>query len=235
MKKPFKIPQFLRGVIRIIAFFIVSICTVLYALGYKINVQTKSFEQTGIIKVDSKVTDTAQVYLNGQKVSDLLPYRKAYVFPGVYDLKLTKDGFQDVSYRFTVVKNKVNNYPNATQIYTTPKNIAQDTYSTTFSTSAKAILNPDLEKNGNELWFDGKYVTRFSKTIYSASLFPDNAHLVLQLGNQLVLMDEDGRNHQIILTADDSLGLIQYIYKENGRIIQYYNGKVLKSIELYPK
>lgn len=235
MKKPIKIPQFLRGIFRITIFFIISLLTVLYALGYKVNVQTKSFEQTGIIKVDSKTTNSAMVYLNGQKVSDLLPYRKAYVFPGEYDLKLSKDGYQDVSYRFTVVKNKVNSFPNATQIYAEPKIIATDAYSDQFSASAKLLLKPELEKNGNELWVSGKYITRFSKTIYSATEFPDNAHFVLQLGNQLILMEEDGRNHQTILTADESLGVVQYVYKENGRIIQYYDGQNLKSLELYAK
>ena len=230
-----KIPQFARGVIKIIIFFAISAATVLYALGYKINYQTKSIQQTGIIKTNSVQNFDAEAFVNDAKVSDKPSFREAYVFPGKYDLTIKKDGYQENSYHFEVVKNKVVYIPAVLLVYTNPKQVALDDYYVAFENKAKTTLNPNLIKNENELWVADKYVTRFSKSIVTASEFPDSNHTILQLGNQLVILENDGRNAHSILTVEDDTTPIQYIYKDSGRVIQYYDGKVLKSIELYGK
>lgn len=226
--------HFFRGLARIIIFSLISVFAVGYALGYKVNWEAKSIEQTGIIYLDSKMANfDAEIFVNDKKIDTQFPYREHHIFPGIYNIAIKKADYQEWNRMVRVDANKVSSFPNILMIKdkTTPvdaadyKNIALE----------NKVVDKTLSIKRNELWRDDKYLNRFSDDIVSARNYPDNQHIVLQLGKSIVITEKDGNNLQNILTLDSNERL-NYGFAEGGRILVYQEGgNSTKAVELFER
>ncbi|QQG50082.1 MAG: PEGA domain-containing protein [Candidatus Berkelbacteria bacterium] len=92
---------FLAGALAVASFFILSSIAVVWANGLRFNPETKRFEQTVVVAVESKQEYIGvSLYLNGELIAREVPYQKRGVLPGNYEVLLQKEGFQDWRQRF---------------------------------------------------------------------------------------------------------------------------------------
>ncbi len=79
-------------IVSIIIFFIATPSLLLYAAGYRYDWHDKALKQTGVLSIDAKPSDAA-VYINGIKVNKRMPIRLSNRAPGVYTVKIEKNGY----------------------------------------------------------------------------------------------------------------------------------------------
>lgn len=84
-----------------VAFFVTSPLIILYTQGWRWNFATWKIESTGAISIDTKPVD-AQVYVNDQLIQTAQPIRLTSLAPGIYRIKITKDGFHPFTTNVTV-------------------------------------------------------------------------------------------------------------------------------------
>lgn len=75
-----------------LAFIICIPLVIFYSLGYQFNPNLKRFEKTGIISIKS-LPSGAEVYLEGKKIDEITPCDLKELLPGVYKMRLEKEGF----------------------------------------------------------------------------------------------------------------------------------------------
>lgn len=195
--------------------------SVFYALGYQINWEAHSIQQTGIISINSnEFHDGITIYVNNSAFGTNLPFNTRYVFPGVYQVDVKKEGYQRWSRQVNVKPNKVNNFH---YIVLVPTDL-----------QSKTIPAPDVQlpitppaggdgveiRSNNELWVDGLFVTRTSDPIVAAQSYPDGQHVVYQTGKTLLLTDRDGFSTQYLITLANELPL-RFSFIDGGRTLVY--------------
>ncbi len=86
------IGSFLLKIFSILIFVAFAGTTLFFAYGYRIDIEERVFEKTSIIDVTNEINN-ASLYLDGEEVAESIPYQIKGILPGVYDLKLQKEGF----------------------------------------------------------------------------------------------------------------------------------------------
>jgi len=78
----------------VVSFFVLSPILILYTAGYTFNFSNFHIEQTGVMSIDV-TQDDAKVYLNNVFIDAKLPIRLANYLPGIYNLRIQKEGYYD--------------------------------------------------------------------------------------------------------------------------------------------
>ncbi len=86
-------------------FFIAAPIVVLLAQGYQYDFTKRRLEKTGVLFLESKPTK-ATIYLNSKVQKDTTESRLKNLLPNDYDVKLTKNGYQDWQKKLTVHPNE---------------------------------------------------------------------------------------------------------------------------------
>jgi hypothetical protein len=213
-----------------LSFFLISSAAIYYSLGYHINWQAHSLQQTGIAVLDSRYINpnTATVLFNGKQLSGSFPFREAHLFPGTYTLSITRPGYQPWQHDIRINPNLVITIPNIIQIKNEDTIVPQQVTFFTFS-------DPDqrgIEIRENELWVRGKFITRSSDDILAAQWFPDNSHVVYQSGKELRIYDLESQVSQTLLHTKLLLPL-RFSFSQNGRILLFTESGKYYQAELY--
>jgi hypothetical protein len=58
--------------------------------------------------------------------------------------------------------------------------------------------------NGYEIWVGEKLVTRFSEPILNVSWYPDLSHIIFQEGNEIRVIDKNGKNDTLLIKMNQS-------------------------------
>lgn len=196
----------LASTLAVITFVIVSSVAVVWANGLRYNPTTGSFEQTVLIAVDSD-NQNVNVNLNGQVVSDHIPYRVRNLLPDSYALTMDKEGFQSWHQTFRLSRGQVGLVSNPTFVATKPLVTVADS-------QLKLIIQPPLDfgldLNSGELSDRGDFITRFSQSPIQVHRI--NSYYLYQVGNQLRLFVPAGSQDWLVYTAstDSLLPLILY-------------------------
>ncbi len=90
--KPYKLMRRIFFWLFFFAFIISLPLVIFYSLGYQFNPNLKRFQKTGIISIKSS-PQNAEVYLQGNKIQEVTPCDLKELLPGVYKIKLEKEGF----------------------------------------------------------------------------------------------------------------------------------------------
>lgn len=209
-----------------------STAATFYSLGFKINLAARSIEQTGLISVDSPLGDfRGLVFLNGKEVSDRIPYRSQPLFPGHYEVRIEREGYQTWSRALNVEANRVANFRSVVMIKKEPVVQSGSESDRSFVLNGSAD-DQDIEVRQNELWIDGKFITRTSADIGDAIWFPGHSHVAYQLNDEIVLAEPDGLQTQLLATLpDDSPALMRF--KDGGRTLVYAQGENVWIASLY--
>ena len=95
---------------------------------------------------------------------------------------------------------------------------------------------PDVRaivRNSDELWIDGKFVTRTSRDIVQARFYPDNRHVVYQEAGAIWILDTESVTTELLLSGTGESAL-PYEFEKGGQILVYQvNGGAAKAISLY--
>lgn len=89
----------------ITSFFVISPIVLLYTAGYRYDWQKHVIQQTGVISIDIKPTDS-QVFLNNIKIDEAIPIRLSNRASGVYGLKIQRAGYYDWTKEINVESKK---------------------------------------------------------------------------------------------------------------------------------
>jgi hypothetical protein len=210
---------------------LLSTVAVTYALGYKVNWTTKSFEQTGIIEVSGKLAPKdARISVNGKLVDEKLPLRLSWLLPGTYDISISKDGYESWQQSVAVHRNRVSMYSDLLLLLKEfqPVEVTSSDQSVLVETGR---VSKGLEIRENELWADGNLIIRISDDIDSTQWFPDEWHIAYVANNQLWLIGLDGKNSRMLLNTTEKD--LAFGFKEQGKTLVYREGGALKGLRLY--
>lgn len=98
-----RIVSVLAALFGVSAFFILSSIAVVWANGLRFNPETRRFEQTVVIAVESdRDREGVEVYLNGEQVAQEVPFQLRGLVPGHYELLLREVGFQPYTLTFNL-------------------------------------------------------------------------------------------------------------------------------------
>lgn len=220
----------MRIILMTLSFTVFSVWAVFYSLGYQINWAARSIQQTAILEIDHTYSQgSLVVLLNNTMINDQLPIRIDHVFPGVYDLTIRRDSYQDWHRTLEIPANRAVNFKNVLLIKKIPETV---TVPEGYVLPKKMSNTKGINFTVNELRVDGSIVTRTSQDIVAARWFPDNEHLIYQAGNTIYLTEPDGKATMQVAALSSSTPTI-FDFQENGRILFFEDGGTTRSLSLF--
>lgn len=205
---------------------------ILIANGYKINFKTFRIAKTGMISIKSNPSEVF-VYINNQLKSNKTPYREANLWPGRYDVKISKENYQDWQKSLEVEEGLISAQEYIKLFLVSPKPLeVTEAEKSSFGQLLKEWPAKGLEiKNNDEIWFNDILVTRFFKPVKVVSWYPDLRHIIFQLDNEIHIMDADGTNN-IKLAQLSSSETSEFIPYNEGETLLYKDGETIKKIQI---
>jgi hypothetical protein len=195
-----KMLSILAALFAVAAFFILSSIAVVWANGLKFNPETKRFEQTVVVAVDSdKNYPGALVYLNGELVATEVPFQLRGLVPGRYELLLEQLGYQPYYRVLHLAAGEAEVIEDYQPIAAKPL-VTVDQDRIVFAEPAfEAGLRVTTD---GELLDRTKLVSRFIGNPVMARRFNDG--YVYQLGSELRLFLPDGPHDYLLYTLASS-------------------------------
>lgn len=207
----------------ILSFVIISFFLILRASGYVLNLKAKTIEKTGLIVISSDPKG-ALLYING-KYKEKTPCTLNYLKPGLYHLKIEKDGYKGWEKTERVEAGK---YIKEEPVLFLEKPIIEETTETIEDNSnnvsspdtpneiPKGALDITLDKNKKKLLYRTEFeiwlyfldklekdrfkiVARFSKPIKKVVFYPTYSHILLLIDNELRIIEISGENDTKLL------------------------------------
>jgi len=188
---------------------LISLFLIYYVQGYRVDWKNMSLIQTGVMVL---FTDPApdRIVINGeeQEVDNELALS---LTPGHYDVEISKEGFSTWQRSLNVGSEIVASEKDIILFRTNPetttlleqKNIdlinAPDTTLVEFAPQ-------ELHSNGHEIWVNSNLVTRFSKDATNVKWYPDMAHIMYQMDDEIRIIEATGYNDTLLVKlSSDSL------------------------------
>ena len=236
----------------ILSFSLVSLFLIFRASGYIINFKAKTIEKTGLIVISSD-PKSALLYLNG-KFKEKTPCKLDYLRPGLYHIKIEKDGYLPWE---KTEKVEAGQYIKEEAILFLKNPEIRDSTSTNLDVELSPkqadvpsdILNSipndaqdfSWDKNKDillyrteyEIWLylrknedgsENKIIARFSKPIQRVAFYTDYKHILFVTDLQLRIMEIDGGNDTKLL----NLNTIEFALQQGGKEIIYKDNDILK-------
>lgn len=226
-KRRTQVVTFFAGALAVVSFFILSSIAVVWANGLRFNPDTKRFEQTVVVAVESKQNyNDLAVYLNGERVGEEVPFQKRGLVPGQYELTIQKAGFQPWRQVFNLSANEVGLVKEFQLIAVSPK-ISQPAGLSFF---VEPYFDTGLTLSTDGELIDGNtLVSRFVVQPKLARRF--GSGYLYQLEKQLRLFVPEGPQDYLIYTLADSAPAHITIHPADWQIAVQENNAV-KLIEL---
>lgn len=142
----------------VLAFIVIAIITFLWANGLTFDTKARTFEQTAVISLETKLQDV-EVRINGQTVAAKGPHQERGLQPGRYDFEVLKDGFLPYLRTFYLDRGQVGIATDVVLIAQKPL-VATLEPDTRFITPIK--ISNGLTLQGGELFDGNEFITRFS-------------------------------------------------------------------------
>jgi hypothetical protein len=207
----------------ILSFVIISFFLILRASGYVLNLKAKTIEKTGLMVISSDPKG-ALLYVNG-KYKEKTPCTLNYLRPGLYYLKIEKDGYKDwekteqveagkyvkeepvlflekpiIEETTEKIENSLDNL-NSIQI---PEEIPKEAQDLASDKNKKKLLYRTefeiwlyfLDKSEKDRF---KIVARFSKPIKKVVFYPTYSHILFVIDNELRIIEISGENDTKLL------------------------------------
>lgn len=219
-------------VIIICAIILTAAYLIVIANGYKINYHNWRIVKTGMIVIKSEPKDV-KIFVNNKEVANKTPFTYAEIFPGQYDVKISKDGYRDWVYSFNIEPSLVSMDNNVKLFLSNPIKLeASDIESANLDKLVQEWPAKGLEiKNSDEIWFQDVLITRFSEPIKKISWYPDLKHIIFQIGKEIRIMDADGTNNiKLIDLSSDSES--SFITLDSGKILLYRDSDIVRKIKI---
>ncbi|HOX41524.1 MAG TPA: PEGA domain-containing protein [bacterium] len=227
-KRTKKLPKIIMGQL----FFAITTCLlavflIYYAQGYRLNTNTFRLVKTGLVFLDF-LPKNAQVLLNNREQECSSPCALNLI-PGIYQLTISKTGFQQWSTPSIYVDSEsVNAWKNillfrndvtGTEL-TDPSEISL--LSSPIDALAKSA-EKDLQSNTYEIWVGGDLVTRLSTPIGKTIWYPDFNHVIYQQDREIRIIETNGNNDQLLVKLEN-VTTSNFIVASRGEELFYTDG-----------
>ncbi len=233
MTKKHRALNFLLVCFIIVAISLIATYLIIIANGYKINLQAKKLEKTGMIYLKYEPRG-AQVYLDGKVQANKNPLPIQNLSAKRYTIEVKKDLYNTWSKTTTVESGQVSNYENIVLFLQNPKIVgANDSEKQNLSNTEKTETTKSngLKIVGGELYWGDDLITRLSDSILTATFYTDKKHIVYQIKNEIRIMDLDGSNDFKLIELSDS-DSSYWIFADSGKNMIYQDGQNIKKAEI---
>jgi hypothetical protein len=201
-----------------VCFMVLSSASIGYAMGYRFNATRGTIEQTSVIRVGGALSGlAANAYLNGALVATALPVKLTTVFPGSYELRIEKPGYQIWQQSIRLVPNERYSFTDLVLLYTKPRLVGESLPGQV--PNQPGFTNGLRVVDTNELWIEDMFITRSSEDIVNARWFTSTrSHIVYQKGATLYLYDVRNKVAQALFEAVNAEP-VRYAIESDGRIL----------------
>lgn len=219
--------NFLAGLLAVTAFVAVSSIAVVWSHGLRFNPDTKRFEATAVIAVESSDDLFGlEVLVNGEVVGTKLPFQLRNLVPGYYEVIIQKPNFYSWRQVFQLEPGEVEIIENIQLIAKTPK--------TTLITEEVSFTEPLFEvglshTDSGELLDRGKLISSFATTIKLARRI-EKAY-IYQIEDELRIKFPEGRQDYLIQKLAGSDPVPMLVDQSDWEIIIDNQGQIMR-IEL---
>lgn len=216
-------------IVMITVYLLANTILILEVGGYRFNRKRWTLQKTGLIVLNG-YEDNVSVLLNGKKVADRLPARLSFIITGSYIVEVKKDRHFDWQKSFVVEADQAYTENDVVMFLKNSKPVEViDKY--TIDRLEDTELPADIFIEDNEIWADGKLITRFATEPVFCYWYFDRDHILYQLGNEIKIIDMNGYNDISLVKLDSTLPTVFRVEKEiaNGEWLIYKNmGKIYK-------
>lgn len=214
----------------VISFTLAAFFVVLVANGYQLNQDTWKLEKTGTIILEGPTTG-GDVNLDSLDKGGL-PANFRFLSVGRHEIIVTKKKYQTWTKVFNVLPGRAILVNNLTLFYTEPvvSKVTNNLDRITVNTKNSAeIQKKDLEIKGNEVYYKGKLITRFSQPVLVAIYDTATDHLFVQIGNEIKAVNAVDLNqfNLIKLQKTDPT-----IFSVTGKNLYFFDGGELYQAEI---
>lgn len=232
MKLIKKIASFFVWIMFTLIIVLVAVYLIIIANGYKINFKTWRIAKTGMINLISNPSEV-NIYVNNQLKSTKTPYREIYLWPGRYDIKITKENYHDWQKTLVVQEGLISSQENIQLFLSNPRpQKTTELDQSSFDQLVREWQPKGLEiKNGDEIFFNDILVTRFYQPIQALNWYADLKHIIVQLDREIHIIDSDGSNN-IKLVELSQTDASQFIPYDNGTSLLYRDSSEIKKIKI---
>lgn len=223
-----KILFILFWIILIVTFCFSAFLIVLKAQGYQLNYKHWKIIKTGMIILNGEPNDS-DVFLGGEDLKRGLPLRLANLVPGTYTIVISKENYQNWERKILVEAGKAANFSDILLFSKTAQDYQTNEVFTLDKLTGEArAYQTDLQVSGSEIIYQGKLVTRFSQDITAAFLYPDNKHIVFQLGKEIRVIELDGSNNTLLFKQENPDSTV-ITFRNSDKTIIYLDGENIRA------
>lgn len=218
----------------IFGLFFVAVASYLLILanGYKINLQAKKIQKTGMIYLKSDPKDV-EIYLDGKLINSKIPARISYLLPRRYTAEVKKLGFSNWSKTMNIESGQVAVCQNIVLFKNNPDlALANKEEIAALENGLKNDSNElGLKIKDGEIWWGDDLITRMSDPIKKVSFWNDKNHILFQIKNEIRIMDLDATNNikLVELTNDQASN---WLTQNSGKYLIYQDAEIVKKAEI---
>ena len=219
-----RLPKIIAGQLIVSAvIIIIASLLILYSQGYKMNWKTFKFYKTGMVLLISDPMPD-RISISGIDYEPRTQFSKNFT-PGYYDIKISKDLYQDWSRTIYIAPERLDAFKDITLFLKAPKITAlADQGKIGFLNSPNEYLavnsKNDLRFQSHEIWVNNMIVTRLSKPIVSAVWYPDFDHVVYQAGDEIRIIENEGFNDTLLIKLSSDVPS-KFAIGNKGRELYY--------------
>jgi len=229
----------------IVSFILLTSVIILKTSGLIVNFKSKTIEKTALVVIDS-FPDNSLVYLE-EKLIGKTPYKINYLSPGLYHLRISKEGYHDWEktikvgggeyVKLTVVLFLKN--PETKAVLSVDDKLLFKTEEATLNNNLADKIPSDVKdlswdknktmllyRTDNEIWLffpnkkgieQQKIVARFSQQIKKVKFYPDSQHILFVMDGKLRIIEIDGTNNIELIDLPSE----EFMVSSSGREIYY--------------
>lgn len=222
------------------AFFALIVCAIAfgsigYAEGYRIDWGYKKITKTGVLTIKYLPSD-ANLLISGKKLCKKRNPCSINLKPGQYHLEISKEGYLGWNFSLVVLSRLVTVLDNVVMF---KQNITSATLSDqskiqqiNASTDSLAYGGQDrLFYTDYEIWVGQSLVTRLSSKISRAIWYPDQDHIIYQQGNEIRIIEKDGRNDTLLVTLSSSTST-NFVVNNKGDELYFFDSSEYKTAKI---
>ena len=181
------------------------------ASGYQVLRHPVRIVKTGLISLGVHPSDGLSITLNNSKTA---PESRAFtnLVPGRYQIRIERSGYRPWEMTTELSAGQAISYPDVVLFYQNPIRMAIESDQTKIYETV--LAHPERFQMGlhiseSELWAHDVLITRYSEPIKQAFWLVDNTHLVLQVGQTLHAIDNQGGQDNELVTYDPAVETIE--------------------------
>lgn len=212
----------------VITFLFFSFLIILKANGFQLNYKTWKILQTGMIVLDGSPRNSI-IKINNRTLKSGFPEKIANLNSGNYEIVITFPSYQTWQKNISVREGMAATYKNIILF----KDQSQDTNAPSGLTIDKLTqdsraLSQDITIDDTEIFYQNNLITRFSQSVLGAVIYPDNKHIVFQLGDEIRVIDLDGSNNILLFKLSSALPTF-IDFRDSGATLLYIDNGLIKA------